>query len=56
MNKPLKISRRSQFTFGDLVVAVSSASRNSFEAALAVTDLLKSRRVILGCVGKRQTR
>jgi hypothetical protein len=56
MNKPLKTTRRSQLTFGDLVLAVSSASRNSFEATLAVTDLLKSHRVILGRPGKHQLR
>ena len=48
MNKPLKTVRRSQFTLGDLILAVSSSSRNSREATLAVMDLLKSRRVTLG--------
>ena len=48
MNKPLKTARRSQFTLGDLILAVSSSSRNSREATLAVMDLIKSRRVILG--------
>ncbi len=47
MNKPLKTANRSEFTLGDLILAVSSASRNSREATLAVTDLLKSRRVTL---------
>lgn len=45
MNKPL---RRTQFTLGDLIEAVSSESRNSREATLAVMDLLQSRRVVLG--------
>ena len=48
MNKPLKTARRSHFTLGDLILAVSSASRNSHEATLAVMDLLASRRVTLG--------
>jgi len=47
MNKPLKTAPRSQFTLGDLILAVSSVSRNSGEAALAVMDLLGSRRVVL---------
>ena len=47
MNKPLKTANRSEFTLGDLILAVSSASRNSREATLAVTDLLRSRRVTL---------
>ena len=45
MNKPL---RRSNLTLGDLIEAVSSESRNSREATLAVMDLLRSRRVVLG--------
>lgn len=48
MNKSLKTARRAQFTLGDLIVAVSSSSRNSREATLAVMDLLKSHRVTLG--------
>jgi hypothetical protein len=48
MNKRLKTSRqRSQFTLGDLILAVSSSSRNSREAAAAVTDLLRSGRACL---------
>jgi hypothetical protein len=46
MNKHLKAShRRSHFTLGELILAVSSSSRNSREAAAAVTDLLRSGRV-----------
>ena len=48
MNKPLKTNSRSQFTLGDLILAVSSCSRNSHEATVAVCDLLQSRRVVLG--------
>jgi len=47
MNKPLKTARRSSYTLGDLILAVSSASRNSREATLAVMDLLESRQVVL---------
>ena len=48
MNKRMKTARRSSFTLGELIVAVSSASRNSSEATLAVADLLRSGRVALG--------
>lgn len=47
MNKPMKSTARSQFTLGELILAVSSCSRNSREATLAVLDLLQSRRVVL---------
>lgn len=47
MNKPMKAPSRNRLTFGDLVVAVTSCSRNSREASLAITDLLSSRQVIL---------
>lgn len=45
MKKTLKTAKR--LTFGDLVLAVSSVSRNFNEAAAAVTDLLESGRVRL---------
>jgi len=48
MNKPMKTAARSQFTLGDLIVAVSSSSHNSREASLAVNDLLRSGRVVVG--------
>lgn len=47
MNKSSKFSHRSKLTLGDLVAAVSSVSRNSQEAALAIADLLQSGRVVL---------
>jgi S-adenosylmethionine:tRNA-ribosyltransferase-isomerase (queuine synthetase) len=47
MKKSLKSTSRSPLTFGDLVVAVSSASRNLNETAAAVADLLESGRVRL---------
>ncbi|MEO6740646.1 MAG: hypothetical protein ABIP20_10355 [Chthoniobacteraceae bacterium] len=48
MNKPLKTAARSHFTLGDLIVAVSSSSRNSREASVAITDLLRSGRLVVG--------
>lgn len=48
MNKPLKAAHRSPLTLGDLILAVSSSSRNSREATLAVIDLIRSHRVIIG--------
>jgi hypothetical protein len=50
MKKTLKPSSR--LTLGDLVLAVSSVSRNSNEAAAAVTDLLESGRVRLTANGR----
>ncbi len=46
MNKNLKTSKRS-LTLGDLVFAVSNASRNFAETAVAVADLLETGRVRL---------
>ncbi len=48
MNKPLKSARRANLTLGDLILAVSSSSHNSREATLAVMDLIRSHRVVLG--------
>jgi hypothetical protein len=45
MNKSLKSTRRSDLTLGDLILAVSSVSRNSTEAAAAIADLLRRGRV-----------
>jgi hypothetical protein len=47
MNKRIKTAERSRFTLGDLIVAVSSSTRDSREAALAIADLLQSGRVVL---------
>lgn len=48
MNKPMKLVRRStMLTLGDLVVAVSSCSHNTVEAAAAINDLLGRRCVTL---------
>lgn len=47
MKKSLKSTNRSAMTFGDLVLAVSSCSRNLNETAAAVADLIESGRVRL---------
>ena len=47
MKKSLKSSNRANLTLGDLVLAVSSFSRNKNETAAAVADLLESGRVRL---------
>jgi hypothetical protein len=48
MNKRLKTSNaHASLTLGDLILAVSSSSRNSRETAAAVTDLLRSGRACL---------
>ncbi len=47
MKTSFNSSRRKNLTLGDLVVAVSSVSRNSNETAAAVADLLESGRVRL---------
>ena len=46
MKKSLKVAHRN-FTLGDLILAVSSQSRNSRETLAAVTDLLETGRVRL---------
>jgi hypothetical protein len=52
MKSSLKTTRRQALTLGDLVLAVSSVSRNSNETAAAVTDLLESGRVRLTSNGR----
>ena len=47
MKSSLKTSARQNLTLGDLVLAVSSVSRNHNETAAAVADLLESGRVRL---------
>jgi hypothetical protein len=47
MKTSFKSSRRQNLTLGDLVLAVSSVSRNTNETAAAVADLLESGRVRL---------
>jgi hypothetical protein len=45
MKKSLKSANRANLTLGDLIVALSSSSRNSREAAAALADLFHSGRV-----------
>ena len=45
MNKSLNSARKSDLTLGDLILAVSSVSRNSTEATAAICDLLQRGRV-----------
>ena len=47
MKNNLNSSKRQRLTLGDLVMAVSSCSRNMNETAAAVSDLLESGRVRL---------
>jgi len=47
MKKHLRKTHRSHHSLGDLILAVSSCSRNSREAAAAVADLLESGQVRL---------
>lgn len=47
MKKHLRKAHRSQLSLGDLILAVSSCSRNSREAAAAVADLIESGQVRL---------
>jgi hypothetical protein len=51
MKKPLKKSSRANYSLGDLILAVSSYSRNSQETVAAVADLLDTGRVRLGSRG-----
>jgi hypothetical protein len=52
MSKIHKSIARPGLTFGDLVLVVSSVSRNSNEAAAAVTDLIESGKVRLTANGR----
>ena len=47
MKKHQRKVHRSQLSLGDLILAVSSCSRNSTEAAAAVADLIETGRVRL---------
>lgn len=54
MKRSLKKSQRaSHFSLGDLILAVSSASRNNRETIAAVADLLESGRVRLDSAGRK---
>jgi hypothetical protein len=51
MKKPLKKASRANYSLGDLILAVSSYSRNSQETVAAVADLLDTGRVRLASRG-----
>ena len=53
MKKTLKKTARSTPSLGDLILAVSSVSRNNREAVAAVADLLESGRVCLNSQGRK---
>ena len=52
MKKPLKKTSRANYSLGDLILAVSSYSRNSQETVAAVADLLDTGRVRLAARGQ----
>lgn len=53
MKKNLKKANRSNPSLGELILAVSSVSRNNREAIAAVADLLESGRVCLNSNGRK---
>ncbi|HEX8373339.1 MAG TPA: hypothetical protein VF585_11195 [Chthoniobacterales bacterium] len=46
-------TNKKSYSLGDLIVAVTSCSKNSREAAAAISDLLESGRVRLATPGRR---
>ena len=53
MKKTLKKVTRHTPSLGELILAVSSVSRNNREAVAAVADLLESGRVCLNSQGRK---
>ncbi|MEQ1860425.1 MAG: hypothetical protein ABMA13_10855 [Chthoniobacteraceae bacterium] len=53
MKKSLKKVTRNAPSLGDLILAVSSVSRNNRETVAAVADLLESGRVCLNSQGRK---
>lgn len=53
MKKTLKKATRVNYSLGDLILAVSSVSRNNRETVAAVADLLESGRVRLNSHGRK---
>ena len=53
MKKSLKKVTRANYSLGDLILAVSSVSRNNRETVAAVADLLESGRVRLSSQGRK---
>jgi len=52
MKKHLRKTNRANYSLGDLILAVSSCSKNSGETVAAVADLLESGRVRLQSSGR----
>ncbi len=53
MKKTLKKAARNQYSLGDLILAVSSYSKNNRETVAAVADLLDSGKVRLNSHGRK---
>ncbi|MDQ3621491.1 MAG: hypothetical protein M3463_03255 [Verrucomicrobiota bacterium] len=53
MKKSLKKATRAEYSLGDLILAVSSYSRNNRETVAAVADLLESGKVRLNSNGRK---
>ena len=53
MKKPLKKTARNNYSLGDLILAVSSSSKNNRETLAAVADLLESGQVRLNSHGRK---
>ena len=53
MKKTLKKASRTNYSLGDLILAVSSYSRNNRETVAAVADLLESGQVRLNSNGRK---
>ncbi len=53
MKKNLKTAARNNYSLGDLILAVSSSSKNNRETIAAVADLLESGQVRLNSHGRK---
>ncbi len=53
MKKNLKKATRANYSLGDLILAVSSFSKNNRETVAAVADLLETGRVRLSSQGRK---
>ncbi len=53
MKKHLKTASRVNYSLGDLILAVSTFSKNNRETVAAVADLLESGRVRLSSQGRK---
>ena len=53
MKKTLKTAARSNYSLGDLIMAVSTYSKNNRETVAAVADLLESGKVRFSSNGRK---